>query len=64
MKDQLDDATVERFNAIKLEKKKQLCAVIEQHEGVKLDPSFVFDVQVKRLHEYTRQLMTALSTPS
>ena len=61
MKDQLDDATVERFNAIKLEKKKQLCAVIEQHEGVKLDPSFVFDVQVKRLHEYKRQLMNALS---
>ena len=61
MKDQLDDATVERFNAIKLEKKKQLCAVIEQHEGVKLDPSFVFDVQVKRLHEYKRQLMNALA---
>ena len=61
MKDQLDDATVERFNAIKLEKKKQLCAVIEKHEGVKLDPSFVFDVQVKRLHEYKRQLMNALS---
>ena len=61
MKDQLDDATVERFNAIKLEKKKQLCAVIEKHEGVKLDPNFVFDVQVKRLHEYKRQLMNALS---
>ena len=61
MKDQLDDATVERFNAIKLEKKKQLCAVIEKHEGVKLDPSFIFDVQVKRLHEYKRQLMNALS---
>ena len=60
MKDQLDDATVERFNAIKLEKKKQLCAVIEQHEGVKLDPSFVFDVQVKRLHEYKRQLLNVL----
>ena len=61
LKGQMDDATVERFNAIKLEKKKQLCAVIEQHEGVKLDPSFVFDVQVKRLHEYKRQLMNALS---
>ena len=61
LKGQMDDATVERFNAIKLEKKKQLCAVIEQHEGIKLDPSFVFDVQVKRLHEYKRQLMNALS---
>ena len=35
--------------------------MIEEHEGVKLDPSFVFDVQVKRLHEYKRQLMNALS---
>ncbi len=61
LKGQMDDATVERFNAIKLEKKKQLCAVIEQHEGIKLDPSFVFDVQVKRLHEYKRQLMNILS---
>ena len=61
LKGQMDDATVERFNAIKLEKKRQLCAVIEKHEGVKLDPSFIFDVQVKRLHEYKRQLMNALS---
>ena len=38
--------TIKQFNAIKLEKKRQLCAVIEEHEGVKLDPSFVFDVQV------------------
>ena len=53
--------TIKQFNAIKLEKKRQLCAVIEEHEGVKLDPSFVFDVQVKRLHEYKRQLMNALS---
>ena len=35
--------------------------MIEEHEGVKLDPSFMFDVQVKRLHEYKRQLMNALS---
>ena len=57
----LDEMTIKQFNAIKLEKKRQLCAVIEQHEGVKLDPGFVFDVQVKRLHEYKRQLMNALS---
>ena len=61
LKPLLDDMTVKQFNAIKLEKKRQLCAVIEKHEGVKLDPSFVFDVQVKRLHEYKRQLMNALS---
>ena len=57
----LDDATVEQFLAIKQEKKRQLCAVIERQEGVRLDPSFIFDVQVKRLHEYKRQLMNALS---
>ena len=53
--------TVKQFNAIKLEKKRQLCRVIEEHEGVALDPSFIFDVQVKRLHEYKRQLLNALS---
>ena len=61
LKPLLDDMTVKQFNAIKLEKKRQLCAVIAKHEGVELDPSFVFDVQVKRLHEYKRQLMNALS---
>ena len=61
LKNDLDEMTIKQFNAIKLEKKRQLCAVIEEHEGVKLDPSFVFDVQVKRLHEYKRQLMNALS---
>ena len=35
--------------------------MIEEHEGVALDPSFIFDVQVKRLHEYKRQLLNALS---
>lgn len=53
--------TIKQFNAIKLEKKRQLCRVIEEHEGVALDPSFIFDVQVKRLHEYKRQLLNALS---
>jgi len=61
LKGQLDEMTVKQFNAIKLEKKKQLCRVIEEKEGVSLDPSFLFDVQVKRLHEYKRQLMNALS---
>ena len=57
----IDEMTVKQFNAIKLEKKRQLCRVIEEHEGVALDPSFIFDVQVKRLHEYKRQLLNALS---
>lgn len=33
--------TIKQFNAIKLEKKRQLCRVIEEHEGVALDPSFI-----------------------
>ena len=57
----IDEMTIKQFNAIKLEKKRQLCRVIEAHEGVALDPSFIFDVQVKRLHEYKRQLLNALS---
>ena len=61
LKSCMDDMTVKQFNAIKLEKKRQLCTVIEQHEGITLDPEFIFDVQVKRLHEYKRQLLNALS---
>ena len=61
LKPQVNDELVSRFNAIKHQKKEQLCAVIEKHEGIKLNPDFLFDVQVKRLHEYKRQLMNALS---
>ncbi len=50
-----------QFKAVKKEKKKQLCAEIAAREGVSLEPSMVFDVQVKRLHEYKRQFMNALS---
>lgn len=61
LKPQINDELVSRFNAIKHQKKEQLCAVIEKHEGIRLNPDFLFDVQVKRLHEYKRQLMNALS---
>ena len=61
LKDQIYDETVVEFNAIKRLKKEQLCAVIAKHEGVTLNPDFIFDVQVKRLHEYKRQLMNILS---
>ena len=50
-----------KFRAVKKEKKKQLCAEILKREGVTLDPDMVFDIQVKRLHEYKRQFMNALS---
>lgn len=35
--------------------------MVEKREGVRLNPDFMFDVQVKRAHEYKRQLMNALS---
>ena len=61
LKPMIDDDMVRQFNAIKRQKKQQLCNVIAKHEGVALNPDFVFDVQVKRLHEYKRQLLNALS---
>jgi len=61
LKGMIDDETVGRFNYIKHQKKEQLCAVIAQKEGVQLNPDFMFDVQVKRLHMYKRQLMNAIS---
>ena len=61
LKGQIDDDMVHQFNDIKRQKKEQLCKVIAQKEGVELNPDFIFDVQVKRLHEYKRQLLNALS---
>ena len=61
LKDHINDETVARFNAIKRQKKEQLCQVIAKQEGVMLNPDFMFDVQVKRLHEYKRQLLNILS---
>ena len=61
LKPMIDNDLVRQFNAVKRIKKEQLCDVIYKHEGVKLNPDFIFDVQIKRLHEYKRQLMNALS---
>ena len=57
----IDDELAERFIEVKREKKRQLAALILEREGVEIPEYFVFDVQVKRLHEYKRQLMNALS---
>ncbi len=57
----INTSLCKRFMKIKKEKKKQLCAEIQKREGVSLSPEMVFDVQVKRLHEYKRQFMNALS---
>lgn len=53
--------TIAEFEAIKHKKKCQLCAYIKEHEGVPLDCDALFDVQIKRLHEYKRQLLNAFS---
>ena len=51
----------QEFLRVKHVKKEQLAAEILKREGVALDPGMVFDVQIKRLHEYKRQFMNALS---
>ncbi len=50
LKPMIDADLIEKFNAVKRTKKEQLCKIIRQKEGVELNPDFVFDVQVKRLH--------------
>lgn len=52
---------VKQFNEIKRIKKTQLAEYIAEKEGVKIDPSFIYDIQIKRLHEYKRQLLNAFS---
>ena len=57
----LDDKKVlEEFWDIKQTKKKQLSKYILENEGVKIDPDSIFDIQVKRIHEYKRQHLNIL----
>jgi starch phosphorylase len=57
----VEDSTFrERFLAIKRANKEQLARVVKTTTGVEVDPSSLFDVQVKRIHEYKRQLLAAL----
>lgn len=57
-----DDKTVlDRLEEIKLSNKTRLARYIANHNGLIVDPSSMFDVQVKRLHEYKRQLLNALN---
>ncbi|WP_315081586.1 glycogen/starch/alpha-glucan phosphorylase [uncultured Clostridium sp.] len=55
-----DDKVLEELMNIKLEKKKQLAEYIKDEEGIELDPNSIFDIQIKRLHEYKRQLLNAM----
>jgi starch phosphorylase len=57
-----DDAAFrEKFFAVKCRNKQALAAYLRRRQGVNLDICTIFDVQAKRLHEYKRQLMNALS---
>ena len=56
-----DVNSLRQFRAIKQEKKNQLAAYVWKHEGFGLHTDFLFDVQIKRLHEYKRQLLNAFS---
>jgi starch phosphorylase len=58
-----DDAAFRgRFAAVKQANKDALAAVIEAQIGLRVDPSAMFDVQIKRIHEYKRQLLNILET--
>jgi starch phosphorylase len=56
-----EDATFKKkFAAIKLENKQRLADYIYETQGIHVNPNSMFDIQIKRIHEYKRQLMAAL----
>lgn len=55
-----DEKAQKEFMHIKYENKVRLAEYIKKHNGIEVDPRSIFDVQVKRLHEYKRQLMAIL----
>lgn len=50
----------QRFRSIKLRNKERLASVIDSRLGLHVDPAAMFDVQIKRIHEYKRQLLNLL----
>lgn len=58
---QQDETVLRQFATIKYQNKERLAAYLLEREGVTVSPDWIFDVQVKRLHEYKRQLLNAFS---
>lgn len=56
-----DEAVLRRFIDIKQTKKSQLRDFIVQHDGIEINDKSIYDIQIKRLHEYKRQLLNAFS---
>lgn len=56
-----DEEVINRFINIKKSNKKALAEYIQKNEGITIDPHSIFDIQIKRLHEYKRQLLNAFS---
>lgn len=59
-----DEKAQEEFMQIKYENKLRLIEYIKEHNGIELDPNSIFDIQIKRLHEYKRQLLNILNVMS
>ena len=57
----IDEKMIDEFIAVKKDLKQKLSKILAEKEGADIPADFVFDVQVKRMHEYKRQLMNALS---
>ncbi len=55
-----DEKALQEFMNIKFKNKERLAKYILEHNGVEVDPHSIFDIQVKRLHEYKRQLLNIL----
>ena len=56
-----DPHSLRQLLEIKQEKKRQLAAYVQAHDAFQLHTDFLFDIQIKRLHEYKRQLLNAFS---
>ena len=55
-----DEETLKSLLVVKQKKKEDLTAYLKETQGLEINPNSIFDIQVKRLHEYKRQQMNAL----